>query len=434
MPTAAFHTVGCKLNHYETEAIREQFEVNGYDVVPFRTVADVYVINTCAVTAKSDRTSRQAVYQALRRAPGARVVATGCSVQISPQTFAHIPGVEVVVGTEGKENVFDHVSERGSGKPMGTPPVHEHPSGWFSISHFRDCTRAFIKIQDGCNASCSYCIVPLTRGAHRSRPLRSIVSQAHRLVESGYKEIVVTGVHLGMYGVDLPEKPSLVDVLKALVDIHGLSRLRLSSVEPTECSPSLIDLIASSPKICRHMHIPLQSGDDEILTQMKRHYSARDVARLIETLVTRIPDVGIGTDVIVGFPGETDRHFERSYALVEELPFSYLHVFSYSRRPGTAAASYPDQVPAGVRKVRSARFRELRARKMKEFGSRFVGRPLDVLLEHRRDRQSGLLTGLSDNYIRLRVAGPDDLQGEEVRVRVLSVGGGYATGSLIEVM
>ena len=433
MPTAAFHTLGCKLNQYETEAIREQFETNGYEIVPFSSKADIYVINTCTVTAKSDRSSRQAVYQALRRAPHARVVATGCSAHISPQSFARIPGVECVIGNHRKERVFDHVTGRKAKGPalniLGKTRTIDQ-SEWFNIAHFRNYSRAFIKIQDGCDSACSYCVVPFARGSHRSRPIQSILSQARRLIDSGYREIVLTGVHIGAYGADLSGRCSLVDVLNGLIEMEGLWRLRLSSIEPMECSFELIDLIASSPKICRHVHIPLQSGDDDVLKRMRRNYSARDYGYVIERLVSQIPDIGIGTDVMVGFPGETEEHFKSSYEFIKDLPFSYLHVFSYSKRPGTPAADYPDQIKAEIKKNRSATLRQLRTEKIAQFQDRFIGRALEVLLERRRDKTTGMLTGLSDNYIRLMVDGADDLQGRPVEVVMEKSENGRAFGSI----
>ena len=436
MPTAAFYTLGCKLNQYETEAIREQFETNGYNVVPFSSEADVYVINTCTVTSKSDRSSRQAIYQALRRAPGARIVATGCSVEMFPQSFTEISGVELVIGNRSKGRVFETYARL---KPKDVPHFPDSASrsvdekDWFDISQFRNYSRAFLKIQDGCDARCSYCVVPFARGASRSRPLESILSQTHHLLDSGYKEIVLTGVHLGAYGADLSEKISLVDVLRALVEIGQLWRIRLSSLEPMECTPQLIDLIASSPKICRHLHIPLQSGDDMILKRMKRNYTPDEYFNVIDTLVARIPDIGLGSDVMVGFPGETDAHFQRSLQFVKELPFSYFHVFSYSKRPKTTAAQYHEHIPSEVKKDRSAAFRKLRSEKISKFRRQFIGRCLDVLLEYRRDRETGMLTGLSDNYIRVYANGPDSLQGKPVKVHIQHVEGERTYGLVSEV-
>ena len=433
MPTAAFYTLGCKLNQYETEAIREQFEEHGYDVVPFSEVADVYIINTCAVTAKSDRSSRQAVYQAVRRAPEARIVATGCSVEISPEPFAQIPGVDFVLGNTGKGLIFNALSE---GKRFKTDqnifPQHGLKDGhpWLDISRFRNYSRAFLKIQDGCDARCSYCVVPFARGVSRSRPLQSILSQARRLIASGYKEIVLTGVHVGAYGLDLSERISLVDVLRALITIDDLWRIRLSSIEPMECSPQLIDLIASTPKICRHLHIPLQSGDDTILQRMGRNYGTKNFAKIVENVITQIPDVGIGTDIMVGFPEETDFQFQQSFRFVKDLPFSYLHIFSYSKRPGTAAAEFRGHVSKEVKRNRSKIFRELRSEKITRFRQRFVGQSLDVLLEYRRDRQTGMLTGLSDNYIRVHVEGRDRLQGAPVKVDIEKVTDDRTYGSV----
>lgn len=437
MPTAAFCTLGCKLNQYETEAVREKFLSHGYEVVPFGTGADVYVINTCAVTAKSDRSSRQMIHRALRASPGALVVATGCSVQTNPGSFASIPGVGLVLGNLEKPRILDFLSaNHRPQRPLTCVSAPENLAHFedFDISCFGGYTRAFIKIQDGCDGGCSYCIVPLARGPSRSRNPESVIAQAERLARQGYQEIVLTGVNLGRYGLDLQLATSLVDVLKSLISISGLHRIRLSSIEPSDISPELIDLLANSSKICRHLHIPLQSGDSEILQAMNRDYTPTDYRQLIETLVEKIPGVGIGADVMVGFPGESDRHFRRSYEFVESLRLAYLHVFNYSQRPRTPAAALPDQVSAEVRKERSRHFRELRARKMDRFRQSFLGRRLQVLLEKRKDRETGMLTGLADNYLRVLVDGGDELMGQMVEAEFTKVVGDKNFGRLRKVV
>lgn len=433
MPTIAFCTLGCKLNQYETEAIREQFEREGYRVVSFTDRATVYVVNTCSVTGKSDRHSRQMVRRAIQTAPEALVVATGCCAQVDPQALAGIPGVDLVLGNREKNRILDFLKpSKIDGKAAIAVSPREQLDRFedLDISSFGRYTRAFIKVQDGCDCFCSYCVVPFARGPNRSRELASIISQAKRSVGLGYKEIVLTGVHLGTYGRDLGGAIDLVDVLEALEKVEGLRRIRLSSVEPTDVSPELIDLLAGSDRICRHLHLPLQSGDDEILARMNRPYQASEYRDLVMTLTDRVPGIGIGADVIVGFPGETDGNFRNTYEFVEGLPFSYLHVFNFSRRPGTVAATLPDQVPPGVRKERSRLMKGLRERKMLQFRRSFIGEKLEVLIENRRDKETGKLTGLTDNYIRVLVDGEDELMNEIMEVELTGVEGDKSFGQI----
>lgn len=436
MPTVAFYTLGCKLNQYETEAIREQFERTGYQVVPFEAWADVYVVNTCSVTSKSDRHSRQMIRRAIQTAPEATVVATGCCAQVSPDSLACIPGVDFILGTQEKIHILDFLNQhRGNGKPFIAISPRESLTRFeeIDISSFGRYTRAFIKIQDGCDRFCSYCIVPFARGPNRSRKLTSVVSQAQRLVDLGYQEIVLTGVQLGAYGQDLEEKISLVDVLQALEKIEGLRRIRLSSIEPTDVSPELIHLLAGSNKICRHLHLPLQGGDNQILARMNRPYRTVDYQDLVLTLVEKVPGIGIGADVMVGFPGEQEKSFRRSYEFIESLPLYYLHVFSYSQRPGTVAATLPDQVPPKVKKERAHRMKELREQKILRFWQSFVGQRLEVLLENRRHRETGKLTGLTDNYIRVLVDGEDCLMSRMVEVEICRVEGDKVFGRICRI-
>lgn len=385
--------------------------------MPFTESADVCVVNTCTVTGPSDRQSRQLLYRARRCSPYGVVVATGCYAQVDPERLARMP-IDLVVGTREKERLVElveqrrrvgvmlHVGEDGSARSFHS----------MNISGFADRSRAFIKIQDGCNGVCSYCIIPFARGPSHSRPLHEVMMEVSRLAEVGFQEVVLTGVHIGAYGGDLSPRSSLTEVVENLENAQGLSRFRLGSVEPMDLSPGLIEELERSQKVCHHLHIPLQSGDDEILSRMNRTYTALDYEQLIRGLHGRMPGIAIGADVIVGFPGETEAHFERTYQLINALPLAYLHVFLFSVRKGTTAARMGPQVDHATKKQRAARLRTLGEEKRKAFCSSFVGSVLYVLFEHRRDPKTGWLKGLSDNYIRVIADGPDALMGHIVPV------------------
>ncbi|RMH70203.1 MAG: tRNA (N(6)-L-threonylcarbamoyladenosine(37)-C(2))-methylthiotransferase MtaB [Gemmatimonadetes bacterium] len=422
--TVAFHTLGCKLNQYETDGIRELFENEGFDTTNFNKKADVYVVNTCTVTSASDAEARRIIRRAIRTNPDSFVIVTGCYAQLKPQDIANIPGVSLIAGTNDKSKIVDYVRQIKTRTTGTTRTLHrlDQPEIFvtdlgtcdtfdeLNVNRFRGLTRAFVKIQDGCDLRCSYCAVTVARGKNRSRPLSNILDQAHQLVENGYQEIVLTGVHLGSYGRDtFTDKIFLADVVERLCQIEGLRRLRISSLEPSEITDRLIELVGEYDKICPHFHIPLQSGNDEILKKMRRPYRVKHFRDKIQRLAEKRPEVGIGVDVIVGFPGETDAHFQDTVNLLVELPICYFHVFSYSVREGTDAAKMPNPVSPDDRKHRSQVLHQLKSRKMREFHERFIGHTVDVLFEHRRDKHTGWLTGLSGNYIRVMAEGDDAL-------------------------
>ncbi len=420
---ASFFTVGCKLNQYETEGLKEQFRAEGFEVVPFGQQADVVVVNTCTVTTKGERSSRQALRRAAKSSPRAIVAAVGCYAQISPQQLASISGVDLVVGTSQRERLIELLRQRQQ-NPGDQPLVCRGEFSGFEgldITSFDRHTRAFVKVQEGCNNHCAYCIVPFTRGPSRSRSLEDSLRQVNNLLNQGYQEIVLTGVCLGAYGLDLSsdgKRINLVELVRRLEGLKALARYRLSSIEPSYISEELVGLLASSPKFCRHLHIPLQSGDTEILERMGRPYSAEQYQDLIWMLKARMPDMAIGADVIVGFPGETEKHFQNTCRLIQRLPISYLHVFRFSPREGTAAYQMKGQVDDHTKRLRSQRLRELDQKKRREFITLFLGRSLPVLFETRRDKQTGLLTGLTGNYLRVLVEGPDELMNRIVKVRL----------------
>jgi threonylcarbamoyladenosine tRNA methylthiotransferase MtaB len=428
----AFFTLGCKLNSYETESLRGVFHRHHYHVVDADQPADYYVINTCAVTGRAEADARQLIRSVTKRNPSARVIVTGCYAQRDAQTLAAMPEVALVVGNGEKTQLF-HLFE----DTIRTPGVEHrivtssllkgHPTEKFSFGELGDIatispfTRATIKVQDGCNDFCTFCIIPHLRGQSVSRPIAAILGHARALAAAGYKEIDLTGVHTGAYGEDLAPPTTLLAMLEQLVRVEGIERIRLNSIEPATVSDELLDFIAASPKICKHLHICLQSGDDEILRRMRRHYDVASYEQLISKAMARMPECGLGSDMLVGFPGETEAHFERTLRVVERLPFSYLHVFSYSARPGTPAAKYPDQVQPAAKKERSRRLRELGQVKRRAFATRFIGRELAILLEGKRDSGRQFLSGLTENYLRVHVDAPEAFVNRLVPVRLLAI-------------
>lgn len=426
-PRASFYTLGCKLNQYDTEALREAFAADGYQIVPFGEPADVCVVNTCTVTGKSDFQSRQALRRAVRSSPTATVAAVGCYAQVAPGTLARIPGVDLVVGTWNRDHVVEWVK---SPPDKATAVAEPIPGAWQEegVSCFGSHTRAFVKIQEGCDARCAFCIVPAARGPSRSRPFADAVEECRALVRRGHCEIVLAGTHLGAY---LDGGKRLVDVVEALEEMDGLTRYRLSSIEPQEISGAMIGVLARSAKFCRHLHIPLQSGSDPILRAMGRKYTAAQYEALLGELSERMPQIRLGADVLVGFPGERLEDFEDTHCLVEQSPISHLHVFQYSARAGTRAARMGGQIDPKIKKERSALLRGLGERKARAFVEAHVGRTFRVLVEKRRDRAMGLLTGLTDNYIRVLCEGPDSMMERLVHVRLDRAEGGHALGTVL---
>ncbi len=426
--TVAFYTLGCKMNTYDTQWYGEQFAQQGYCEVPFGEMADVTVVNTCTVTGQGDAQSRQALRKAHRVSPEGTVVAVGCYAQTDPDALAEMPEVDLVVGNAEKTQLMDLLNDTCS---MGRTFVTRSRAKDFEdmdIYNFGSRARAFVKMQEGCNEFCSFCIIPFARGRSRSRTVDSTVTQVKKLVDAGYGEVVLTGVHLGDYGVDL-EHTNLLDVLEAIEQIAGLQRFRVSSIEATFVSDAMIDFFASSKKFCRHLHVPLQSGDDGILKAMRRPYTRTQYIDLIEKLASQIPNIGIGGDVMVGFPGESDAAFQNTYDLIAHHPMTYLHVFPYSPRGKTPAARMPDQVDAQVKKQRGSALRALGEEKVSAFQKRFLGQTLPVLFEGRRG--NGLLNGLTDNYIRVMAPGPDAACDQVVDVRLDCVEDGEVMGQIV---
>ena len=433
--TVAFATLGCKLNQVETHEIQGLLESNGYRTVPFEEPAQVYVVNTCTVTGKADYSDRQMIRRAIARNPQALVVVTGCYAQTDPEAIARIPGVDLILGNQEKYQLVGLLdSLKKQVKPLvrvsDISQVRTVPAA--PLTKFSGRSRAFVKIQDGCQHRCAFCIVPYARGPSRSQEPKRVVDQIHQLVNSGYREVVLTGVDMGHYGSDLVPRTTLAALLRLiLANVGGLSRLRLSSILPAYFTPELVEVISGAPVIAPHLHISLQSGSDRILRLMRRPYNTRVYRLLVEKLVEAIPHLGLGTDVIVGFPGETEADFDATREFIRALPFSYLHVFSYADRKGTEATQLPDHVPPQVITQRSKILRELSQAKRLEFGKRLLGQRWEVMVLENRDKATGLLIGLTGNYVEVLFAGPNSLMREFVTVRITEVLPERTLGTLV---
>ena len=431
----AFTTLGCKLNQYDTTELQALLEARGFQTVASDEPAQLYVINTCTVTARADHSDRQAIRRAVARNPDAVVVVTGCYAQTNPGAVAEIPGVDLVLGTPDRHALPDllvdlrkrvrplvRVSDVFQPRPAPVIPLRRFAPGY---------TRAFVKVQDGCQHRCSFCIVPYARGGSRSQPVELVVAQVEALVAAGYAEVVLTGVDLGHYGWDLVPRGSLAALARRLLEVAGLRRLRLSSILPAYFTAELYETLVAAPRICRHLHIPLQSGSDRVLRAMRRPYNVPRYRALVERLATALPDLGLGTDLITGFPGETAEESGATEALVDALPFTYLHVFSYSDRRGTeAAGSSAIRVPPEEIRRRTKRLRRLGAAKNLLFRRAQVGRDVDVRVLERR-AAAGDRVGLTDTYLEVAFAGPDALAGGVARVRVTAPGEELLRGELL---
>ncbi len=426
---ASFYTLGCRLNQAETASISASFAAQGYTIVDFGEETDVCVINTCSVTEGAESKCRQAMRSVLRRSPDAYVTVTGCYAQVGVEALKRIEGLDLIVGTEDKMRVVDLIDrpeKQGEPRVVHSPKIGREAFTIDIVGDYSGQTRANLKIQDGCNFACAFCIIPFTRGGARSRPVHDIVREAYGLVAHGHREIVLTGVNIGTYHQDGDD---LLDVVQALESVEGLDRIRISSIEPTTISDGLVDWMASSAKLCSYLHIPIQSGDDQVLRDMKRKYTSAEFAAFVERVAARVPDIGLGTDVMVGFPGEDEAAFTRTRSLLADLPLAYFHVFSYSERPHTYARRYTDRVPSQVVQQRSRVLRKLSERKKAAFYRDFDNRTMRVLFERRE--KSGHYTGFTDNYIKVGVSTPAEIANELLPVHISSTTDGIALGSLI---
>lgn len=429
----AIATLGCKANQYDSEIIRESFEEKNFDIVLFPEQADIYVINTCTVTGKTDFQARQLIRRAHRVNPQAKIVVTGCYAQAAPEELKKIPGVSLVIGNPDKweiVNIIKKAEKTSSAGIIVTPLEKEIVFPEKKIKRFSAKTRFFLKIQDGCNARCSYCIVPQVRGKSRSMAPKTVLELLSSVGSSGYKEAVLTGIHLGAYGLELSPQTSLLNLLHEIEKQMPVPRVRLSSIEPNEITQGVIDVLADSTIVCPHLHLPLQSGDNTILRKMNRPYSAENFHSLVVKLTNSIKDLTIGVDVIVGFPGEGEEEFYRTLHLLEELPITYLHVFPFSPRKGTPAFSLPGKVNGNVVKKRSEVLRRLSKKKREGFYRSYLNKKLPILIEAKRHRRTGLLKGLSRNYVPVLLDGGDGLMNQEVTIRITSVDGEEVKGEI----
>ncbi|NLK87656.1 MAG: tRNA (N(6)-L-threonylcarbamoyladenosine(37)-C(2))-methylthiotransferase MtaB [Clostridiaceae bacterium] len=403
MDKVAFYTLGCKVNQYETEAMAEAFENAGYEIVEFDEAADVYVINTCTVTGLSSRKSRQAIRRAKQLNGSAIVAAVGCYPQTAREEVESIPEVDIVVGTANRLELPRHVEKFRSGgdriSAVGNI-MKKHDFEDLKIERYKGRTRAFLKIQEGCSQFCSYCIIPYARGPIRSRPAEDVAEEVRKLSEAGFKEVVLTGIHIASYGKDQGQI-RLADLVRIIHGMDGIERIRLGSIEPTMITSDFVSQAAGMEKLCPHYHISLQSGCDETLARMNRKYKTADYKRAVDMLRERIPDVAITTDVMVGFPGETQEEFNKTFEFLEMIRFAKMHVFKYSPRKGTPASTFEDQVDGKVKEYRSARVMELSDRLAFEFNSSYQGREMSVLYEQEVRGSDGLYEGLTPNYIRV---------------------------------
>jgi threonylcarbamoyladenosine tRNA methylthiotransferase MtaB len=439
MSTVAFHTLGCKVNHYETEAIWQLFKEQGYERGEFDHHSDVYVINTCTVTNTGDKKSRQVIRRAVRQNPDAVICVTGCYAQTSPAEIMAIPGVDIVVGTQDRTKLIGYIEQyKKERKPINAVGnimknrVYEE----LDVPSFTDHTRASLKIQEGCNNFCTFCIIPWARGLMRSRDPKEVVRQAQQLVDAGYQEIVLTGIHTGGYGEDL-KNYNLAQLLRDLeTQVKGLKRLRISSIEASQLTDEVIDVLRESNIVVRHLHIPIQSGSNTVLKRMRRKYTMEFFADRLVQLQKALPDLAITSDVIVGFPGETEEEFMDTFNFINDHKFSELHVFPYSQRTGTPAARMEDQIDENIKNERVHRLIALNDQLAKEYASRFEGELLEIIPEERfkEDPDSGMLEGYTDNYLRVVIPGDESLIGKIVKVKIKKAGYPYNEGQFVRVM
>ncbi len=400
-----FYTIGCKVNQYDTQEIRERFLEAGFTEAKSKQIADVYLVNTCTVTAKADKDSFYYIHRSHQENPKGKIIVTGCLAELERKKIKIQPGVSLVIPNSDKIKIVSRL-------------IRNRRKSKEGISFFAGHTRAFLKIQDGCNNFCSYCRVPLVRGASRSRPLLDIIREAQRLAEKGFKEIVLTGICLGSYGKDLEPAKSLCDVITALEGINGLSRIRLSSIEAGDVSPELLDKMASSSKLCRHLHIPIQSGDNKILRRMRRKYSREDYLDLVKKIKKRVSYMAITTDVLVGFPREEEENFQNTLDLVKKIVPLRTHIFPFSPRSGTVAYDCASKTQDRAVKKRVARLRIISERCSLSYRRRFLGKKLPVLIERRWQEDKAFWEGYTDTYIKVLVKSRQNLKNQLVLVEL----------------
>ena len=428
--TIAAFTLGCKVNAYDTQAMLELFQNKGYQVVDFTEKAGVYLINTCTVTNLGDKKSRQLIRRAVSQNPEAVVVAAGCYAQVAPDELSGIEGVNLVIGTKDRNKIVELVESYEGESPVCR--VYDIQSEKIfeplNINRLRDRTRAFVKIQEGCENFCSYCIVPYARGPVRSRPLADIINEVRTLAAHGFQEIVLAGIQVSSYGKDL-KRTDLLDVIEQAHLQEGIRRIRLSSVEPGLFTPDFMSSLSKLPKICDHFHLSLQSGCDRTLKRMNRRYTASEYADTVRELRRLYPGVSLTTDVIVGFPGESENDFLESYSFIKDMALSKLHVFPYSRKKGTKASAMPEQISPEIKKDRLNRMLALDKELSARYLERFIGRDLDLLFETRS--RTGYYEGHTTNYCKVSCESEEDLRGRVVPVKILSLNENLLIGCIL---
>ena len=421
MKKVALHNLGCKVNAYETEAMQEILEQNGYEIVPFEEKADAYIVNTCSVTNMADKKSRQMLHRAKKMNPEAVVIAAGCYVQSAGEELLKDTSVDILIGNNEKVNLPSILENwEKEHKPLYVHDLtREHTYEELTLSHTAGHTRAFMKIQDGCNQFCTYCIIPYTRGRVRSRRLSEIVAEAGRLAENGYQEVVLTGIHLDSYGTDLEEHENLLTVIQEIAKIDGIKRIRLGSLEPRIMTEEFVAGLAAEEKLCPHFHLSLQSGCDATLKRMNRRYSAEEFRQCCERLRRHFDDPALTTDVIVGFPGETEEEFTATVEFLKDICFYETHVFKYSRRKGTKADRMPDQIPEQIKNERSDVLLALTEKNSGEYRKKLLGRTVKVLLEEESTiGGTTYLTGHTREYVKVAVSPETAAAGEIIDVKV----------------
>lgn len=429
MKKVSFCTLGCKVNQYETEAMSSLFKQRGYEIASFDDVCDIYIINTCTVTGEGERKSRQMIRRAHSTNPDSTIVVTGCMSQVSPEKVAQMEGVSIVMGTSERTRIVDNVEEyiRENKKHQVSDIMKKRDYEEMWISSYEDKTRAFVKIEDGCTEFCTYCIIPYARGPVRSRKSESIKKEVTELAKNGYREIVLTGIHIGSYGRDLKDK-TLLDAIKAVNEVSDIKRIRLGSVEPRVLTKDFIEEISKMPKVCDHFHISLQSGCNRTLKAMNRKYTTEEYKEAVENLRKAYKNPAITTDIIAGFPGESEEDFNVSYEFMKEISFSEAHIFPYSPRKGTKAADFPNQLEKKVKNERAKKMIELSKKLHNEYLSNFVGDIKEVLFE--RKAKDGYFEGHMSNYICVKVKSDEDLSHKFKNVKIASIENGVAFGTI----
>lgn len=432
MESVSFYTLGCKVNQYETDAMAESFRNNGYEIKNHNEISDIYVINTCSVTNLGERKSRQFIRRAKKENPESIICVVGCYAQISPEEVSNIEGVDLIIGTKEKSKIVElceKVKKENTKINIVENVMNITKFEELESNSIQENTRAYIKIQEGCNQFCSYCIIPYARGPIRSREFDNIIQEAKTLVDKGFKELVLTGIHVASYGKDLGGN-SLIDVIEAVHKIEGLERIRLSSIEPMLITESFMSRLKELKKVCPHFHLSLQSGSDTVLFRMNRKYNTKEYKERVDIIRSFMPDAAITTDIIVGFPGETEEEFQETYNFVKEIEFASVHVFKYSKREGTPAANHKNQVHGTIKNNRSKKLIELTNRGHLDFLKKFLDTKREILIET-TSKKLGYMEGYTDNYIRVAIKGNEKLENEIINTKLIEIDGNKVLGEII---